>query len=174
MFKHIAYQRQGTRILILRGCEWWVFSEVVSPLYRRYGGQNLFPHAWVQKNYIHRGYYVKEHRMINLYSYWSSATQLFSMFTKEEKLPLKNSTLKTLLPWRIPSSKPFTSEEFEAQNPLPLKNSKLWRIPSFEEFQALKNFKLKTLYHWRIPSFEEFQAQNPLPLKNSKLKTRYP
>jgi hypothetical protein len=64
----------------------------------------------------------------------------------------------------------YTPEEFQAQNLLPLKNSK---IPSSkllppEEFQALKNFNLKPLYP------EEFQAQNPLPLKNSKLKTLFP
>jgi hypothetical protein len=103
-------------------------------------------------------------------------------------IPLKNFKLKTFYPWRIPSSKPFTPEEFQAQNPLPLMNSKLktfypWRIPSWkpftpEEFQALKNLKVKPLYPWRIPSSkpftpEEFQAQNPLPLKNSKLKTLY-
>jgi hypothetical protein len=55
---------------------------------------------------------------------------------------------------KIPSSKPFTPEEFQAQNLLPL----------FKEFQ---NSKLKILYP------EEFQAQNPLPLKNSKLETLY-
>jgi hypothetical protein len=32
---------------------------------------------------------------------------------------LKNSKLKTLYPWWIPSSKPFILEEFQAQNPLP-------------------------------------------------------
>jgi hypothetical protein len=109
-------------------------------------------------------------------------------------IPLKNSKLKTFNPWRIPSSKPFTAEEFQTQNPLPLKNSKLrtfypWRIPSSkpsklwkisisnlftpEEFQAQNPLPLK------IPSSkpftpEEFHAQNTLPLKNSKFKTLYP
>jgi hypothetical protein len=48
----------------------------------------------------------------------------------------------------------YTPEEFQAQNLLPLKNSK---IPSSKPFTP-----------------EEFQAKNPLPLKNSKLKTLYP
>jgi hypothetical protein len=48
----------------------------------------------------------------------------------------------------------YTHEEFQAQNLLPLKNSK---IPSSKPFTP-----------------EEFQAQNLLPLKNSKLKTLYP
>jgi hypothetical protein len=47
-------------------------------------------------------------------------------------LPLKNSI----------SSKPFTPEEFQAQNPLPLNNS-----------------KLKTLYPWRIPSSKHFTPE---------------
>jgi hypothetical protein len=55
---------------------------------------------------------------------------------------VKNSKLKTFYPWRIPSSKPFTPEEFQAQNPLPLKNS-----------------KLKTLYPWRIPSSKPFTPE---------------
>jgi hypothetical protein len=55
-------------------------------------------------------------------------------------MPLANSKLKTLYPWRIPRSKPFTPEEF----------------------QTLKTFNLKILHPWRI------QAQNPLPLKNSR------
>jgi hypothetical protein len=76
-------------------------------------------------------------------------------------IPLKNS--------KIPSSKPFTSKEFQAQNLLPLKNFKLktfypWRIPSSkpittEEFQALKNFNLKPLYPWRIPSSKPFTPE---------------
>ena len=87
--------------------------------------------------------------------------------------PLKNSKLKTLFPWRIPSWKPFTLDEFHAQNPSPMTNSKPWKISisksfTLEEFHAqnhlpLKNSTLKTLLPWWI------QAQNPLPLKNSKL-----
>jgi hypothetical protein len=78
--------------------------------------------------------------------------------------------LKTLYPWRIPSSKQFTPEEFQAQIPLP-----------HEEFHAqnllpVKNSKLKTFHTWRIPCSkhctpEEFQAQILLTLKNSMLKT---
>jgi hypothetical protein len=48
----------------------------------------------------------------------------------------------------------YTPEDFQTQNLLPLKNSK---IPSSKSFTP-----------------EEFQAQNLLPLKNSKLKTLYP
>jgi hypothetical protein len=119
-------------------------------------------------------------------------------------IPLKNSKLKFLYPWRIPTSKPFTPEEFQLkflypwripssksftpeefqpQNPLPLKNSNLkilypWRIPTWKPFTP-DEFQLKILYPWRIPPSkpftpEEFQAQNPLPLKNSKLNTLYP
>jgi hypothetical protein len=80
----------------------------------------------------------------------------------------------------------YTLEEFQTQNLLPLKNSKISSSKLFtpEEFHAqnpspMTNSKLKTLYPWKIPSskpftLEEFQAQNPLPLKNSKLKTLYP
>jgi hypothetical protein len=78
-------------------------------------------------------------------------------FQAQNLSPLKNSKLKTFYPWRIPSSKPFTPEEFQAQNPLPQKNSKLWKISISNLFTP-----------------EEFQAQNTLPLKNSKLKTLYP
>jgi hypothetical protein len=39
--------------------------------------------------------------------------------------PMKNSMLKTFYPGRIPSSEPFIPEEFQAQNTLSLKNSKL-------------------------------------------------
>ena len=91
--------------------------------------------------------------------------------------PVEYTCFSWLYPWRIPSSKPFTPEEFQNSK---LKTLYPWRIPSSkpitpEEFQ---NSKLKTLYPWRIPSSkpftpEEFQAQNPLPLKNSKLKTFY-
>jgi hypothetical protein len=48
----------------------------------------------------------------------------------------------------------YTPEEFQVQNLLPLKNSK---IPSSKPFTP-----------------EEFQAQNLSPPKNSKLKTLYP
>ena len=51
----------------------------------------------------------------------------------------------------------YTPEEFQAQDSLPLKNSKQQQISS------LKPFTLK-----------EIQAQNTLALKNSKLITLYP
>jgi hypothetical protein len=51
---------------------------------------------------------------------------------------MKNSKL-----WKISISNLFTPEEFQAQNPLPLKNS-----------------KLKTLYPWRIPSSKHFTLKN--------------
>jgi hypothetical protein len=104
-------------------------------------------------------------------------------FQAQTSLLMKNSTLKTILQWRISSSNCFTPEEFQAQNLLTLKNSKLktlypWRIPSskpftLEEFQAqnplsLTNSKLKTLYLWRIPS------SKPFTTADSKLKTLYP
>ena len=38
----------------------------------------------------------------------------------QNRLPLKNPKLKTLYPWRIPRSEPFSHDEFQAQNPLPL------------------------------------------------------
>jgi hypothetical protein len=77
-------------------------------------------------------------------------------FTLEEFQALKNFNVKPLYRWRIQRLKPFTSEEPQAQNPLPLNNS-----------------KLKTLYRWRILSSEqltpdEFQAQNPLSQKNPR------
>ena len=72
-------------------------------------------------------------------------------------IPLRNSKLKTLYPWGIPSLKHFI----------------------LEEFQAVTNSKLKTFYPWRIPSSKhispkEFHAQNTLPLRNSKVKIFYP
>jgi hypothetical protein len=98
--------------------------------------------------------------------------RFFHSYTPQEfpariPLPLKNSRLKTLYPWRIPSS-----EKFRYQTSLPLKNSNLktlypWRIPTQNPL-PLKNSNLKTLYPWRIPT------QNPLPMKNSTLKTLYP
>jgi hypothetical protein len=73
-------------------------------------------------------------------------------------------------PSRIHVFHSYTLEEFQAQNLLP------WRIPNSkpfipEKFQALKNSNLKTLYPEEF--HEEFQAQIPLPLKNSNLKTLY-
>jgi hypothetical protein len=88
-------------------------------------------------------------------------------------IPLKNSKLKTLYPWRNPRSKPFSHDEFQPQNPVPLKNSKLKKTSisnlfTTEELQAqnllpMKNSKLETLYPWRIPT------QNPLSLKNRRI-----
>jgi hypothetical protein len=79
---------------------------------------------------------------------------------------------------KIASSKPFNPEEFQAQNPLPLKNSKCktfypWRIPTQNPL-PLKNSKLWKISISNLFTPEEFQAQNPLHLKNSKLKTLYP
>jgi hypothetical protein len=125
-----------------------------------------------------------------------------NLFTPEEfqaqnPLTQKNSKLETLYTWRIPCSKPFTSEEgkgfwkisisnlftsekiqkFQAQNPLPLKNSKLKTLYP-KEFQPRNPLPLKNSKLWKISisnllTPEEFQVQNPLPLKNSKLKPLY-
>jgi hypothetical protein len=80
-----------------------------------------------------------------------SRIHVFHGYTPEE---FQAQNLLPLKNSKIPSSKPSTPEEFQAQNLLPLKNSK---IPSSKPSTP-----------------EEFQAQNPLPLKNSKLKTLYP
>jgi hypothetical protein len=79
-----------------------------------------------------------------------SRIHVFHSYTPEE---FQAQNLLPLKNSKIPSSKPFTPEEFQAQNLSP-PNSK---IPSSKPFTP-----------------EEFQAQNPLPLKNSKLKTFYP
>ena len=80
-----------------------------------------------------------------------SRIDVFHGYTPEE---FQAQNLIPLKNSKISSSKPFTPEEFQAQNLLPLKNSK---IPSSKPLTP-----------------EEFQAQNLLPLKTSKLKTIYP
>ena len=82
-------------------------------------------------------------------------------------IPLRNSKL-----WQIPSLKPFTLEEFQAQNTLALKNSKLKTL-YLEEFQSQNLLSLKNSSSWQISSpklyiLEKFSTQNTLPLKNSK------
>jgi hypothetical protein len=62
----------------------------------------------------------------------------------------------------------FTTEEIQAQNHLPLKNSKLKtfyprRIPSSEKLQSQASL---------VFTPEEFQTQNTLTLKNSKKNSR--
>jgi hypothetical protein len=75
----------------------------------------------------------------------------------------------------------YTPEEFQAQNLLPLKNSKIASSKPFnpEEFQAqnplpLKNSKRKTFYPWRIPSSKSFTPEEFQALKNFNLKPLYP
>jgi hypothetical protein len=117
-----------------------------------------------------------------------SRIHVFHSYTLEE------FQAQNLLPWRIPNSKPFIPEkfqalknsnlktlypeefheEFQAQIPLPLKNSNLKTL-----YAAWKNSTLETLLPRRIPSskpfsHDEFHAQNPSPMTNSMLKTLYP
>jgi hypothetical protein len=77
---------------------------------------------------------------------------IFHIFYPWRIPTLKNLYLKTVYPWRIPSSKLFIPEEFHAQNPSPMTNS-----------------KLKTLYPWGGGGGTDIKWNSPLWL-NSRVR----